>query len=73
VTPILEPNKALTVWTASLDATDWEPDPTTTLEFIDNTGSPGPGPIAATDQRIVIASPDHSVDGSTVLLVGTPA
>lgn len=73
VTAILEPNKALTVWTASLDATDWEPDPTTTLEFIDNTGSPGPGPIAATDQRIVIASPDRIVDGSTVLLVGTPA
>lgn len=72
VTPILEPGKALTVWTASLDANDWVPDPTTTLQFIANTGSPSLAPIAATDQRIVIASPDRIVNGNTVLLVGTP-
>lgn len=71
VAPILEPGKALTVWTASLDATDWEADATTTLEFDDDAGTPGTVAIAASDDRIVIASPDRLVDGTTVLLVGT--
>lgn len=71
VIPILEPGKALTVWTASLDATDWEADPTTTLAFGNDAGTPSTVAVAASDDRIVIASPDRLVDGKTVLLVGT--
>lgn len=71
VAPIIDPDKAMTVWTAPVDSLTWQADPSTTLRFVDNTGSPQPPTIAASDDVVVIVSPDRLVDGSTVVLVGT--
>ncbi|MGI9029719.1 MAG: hypothetical protein ACR2HP_07005 [Ilumatobacteraceae bacterium] len=71
VAPIIDPGKAMTVWTAPADSLAWRSDPSTTLRLDDNTGSPQPPMIAASDDAVVVASPDRLVDGSTVVLVGT--
>ena len=70
VVPLLEPTKALTIWTAAVDTLEWTEQTSTRLEYIDNTGSPGMAAIAASEDSVVVFTEDRMVDGQTAITVG---
>ena len=73
VAPIIEPGRALTVWTSVGDGATWTSEGGATLQFGDaeQTGSPQAA-IAATGHGVVVViSPDRVVGGETAVLRGT--
>lgn len=70
VAPLTESDKAMTVWTARADSLEWEQQPATRLEYIDNTGSPGMATISTSQDRVVVITDDRLVDDETAILVG---
>lgn len=71
VAALIEPDKAMTAWTAAADSLTWVEQPATRLTFGDNAGSPGTAIAAASAKRAVIITPDRVVDGETAVMVGT--
>jgi hypothetical protein len=71
VSPVVAPDRSMTVWTASSEGTAWRPETDTTLEFADNSGSPQPAVAAGGRGFVVVITPDRAVAGETVVLVGS--
>lgn len=57
VAPIIGPDRTLTIWTADQSSLNWQPDASTTISLGDNTGSPQPALIAASEERVVVIGP----------------
>ncbi|MFP5488725.1 MAG: hypothetical protein ACLGHQ_10520 [Acidimicrobiia bacterium] len=70
VVPLVEPTKALTIWTAAIETLEWTEQTSTRLEYIDNTGSPGMAAITASEDSVVVFTEDRMVDGQTAITVG---
>lgn len=70
VAPLIEPSKALTIWTAPVDTLEWTEQTPTRLAYIDNTGSPGMAAIAASENTVVVFTEDRMVDEQTAIMVG---
>lgn len=70
VVPLIEPAKALTIWTAPVDVLEWTEQRSTRLPYGDNVGSPGLAVIGTSGDTAVVFSDDRLVDGETVVLVG---
>jgi hypothetical protein len=70
VAPLIEPSKALTIWTAPVDTLEWTEQTPTRLAYIDNTGSPGMAAIAASENTVVVFTEDRIVDEQTAIIVG---
>jgi hypothetical protein len=70
VVPLVEPTKALTIWTAAADTLEWTEQAPTRLAFIDNAGGPGLAVIAASDDEVVVFTEERLVDGQTAIVVG---
>lgn len=68
IAPIIEPGQALTVWTANATTLEWSPDPSTTIQFSHNTGSPEPALLATSADRVVVAAPFDGGSGQTILV-----
>ena len=70
VVPLIEPAKALTIWTAHADVLEWTEQPLTRLPYGDNMGSPGLAVVGVSGDTAVVFSDDRQVDESTAVLVG---
>lgn len=70
VVALIEPSKALTIWTAPVDSLEWSEQTSTRLAYADNTGSPGTAAIAASDNTVVVFTEDRLVDEQTAIIVG---
>ncbi|MFT3852282.1 MAG: hypothetical protein QM733_06050 [Ilumatobacteraceae bacterium] len=63
VAPIIGPDRTLTIWTADQSSLHWQPDPSTTISFGDDTGSPQQPLVVASGDRVVVVGPPTA--GST--------
>jgi hypothetical protein len=71
VAPLVEPAKALTIWTAAADTPVWHEQAPTRLTYDDNIASPGMAVIATSADRVVVFTEDRQVDGETAIIVGS--
>jgi hypothetical protein len=85
VATVIEPGGSMTAWTSLSIDIAWRPEPSSTLDFVEcplepiplpqggSCGTSGNAPaVAASAERVVIASSRGLVDGKTVIQVGTP-